>query len=128
ASEAFAGRLAAIPERARRAREGILRRDLALLGQAAEEDALSMHAVMLTSKPPLIYWNPRTIEVIRSVWELRKLGVEAYFTIDAGPNVHLITVEKHAALVGERLKREFACEILSNRAGPGAAIVEATAP
>jgi diphosphomevalonate decarboxylase len=128
ASEAFAGRLAAIPDRARRVREGILRRDLALLGEAAEEDALSMHAVMLTSRPPLIYWSPQTIEAIHAVWELRKRGVAAYFTIDAGPNVHVLTVEKYAGLVRQRLKRQFRCEILSNRTGPGARIVEATAP
>ena len=122
-SEAFAGRLAAIPGRARRVREGILRRDLALLGEAAEEDALSMHAVMLTSTPPLIYWTAGTLEVIRAVYGLRKRGVEAYFTIDAGPNVHVLTLKKDAARVADEIAREAGCEVLTDRAGPGARIV-----
>ena len=122
-SEAFAGRLAAIPDRARRVREGILRRDLALLGEAAEEDALSMHAVMLTSKPPLIYWTAGTLEVIRAVHGLRKRGVEAYFTIDAGPNVHVLTLKRDAARVADEMVREVGCEVLADRAGPGARIV-----
>jgi diphosphomevalonate decarboxylase len=122
-SEALAGRLAAIPDRARRVREGILRRDLALLGEAAEEDALSMHAVMMTSKPALIYWNDGTLKVMCAVYGLRARGVPAYFTIDAGPNVHVITLRKDAARVGEEIAREAGCEILADRAGPGAQIV-----
>jgi diphosphomevalonate decarboxylase len=122
-SEAFAGRLAAIPDRARRVREGILRRDLALLGEAAEEDALSMHAVMLTSKPALIYWTAGTLNVIRAVYGLRKRGIAAYFTIDAGPNVHVLALRKDAARVAEEIAREGGCEILGDHAGPGARIV-----
>jgi diphosphomevalonate decarboxylase len=123
-SEAFAGRLAAIPDRARRVREGILRRDLTLLGEAAEEDALSMHAVMMTSKPPLIYWTAGTLAVIRAVYGLRQRGVEAYFTIDAGPNVHVLTLARDAARVGAEVAREAGCEILADRAGPGARTIK----
>ena len=122
-SEAFAGRLAAIPDRARRAREGILRRELALLGEAAEQDALSMHAVMLTSTPPLIYWTAGTLAVIRAVYGLRQRGIEAYFTIDAGPNVHVLALKKDAVRVAEEVAREASCEILTDCAGPGARVV-----
>jgi diphosphomevalonate decarboxylase len=104
-------------------REGILRRDLTLLGEAAEEDALSMHAVMLTSTPPLIYWTAGTLEVIRAVYGLRKRGVEAYFTIDAGPNVHVLALQKDAVRAADEIAREAACEILTDHAGSGAHIV-----
>jgi len=122
-SEAFTGRLAAIPDRAGRVRQGILRRDLALLGEAAEEDALSMHAVMLTSTPPLIYWTAGTLEAIRAVYGLRKRGIEAYFTIDAGPNVHVLTLKRDAARVADEIARELGCEVLTDHAGPGARII-----
>jgi diphosphomevalonate decarboxylase len=122
-SEALTGRLSAIPGRARRVREGILRRDLTLLGEAAEEDALSMHAVMLTSTPPLIYWTAGTLEVMRAVYGLRKRGIEAYFTIDAGPNVHVLALQKDAVRVADEIAREAGCEILTDHAGSGARIV-----
>ncbi len=49
-----------------------------------------MHAVMMTSTPPIIYWNPITLEVIRSVLAWRKTGIAVAYTIDAGANVHVI--------------------------------------
>lgn len=123
-SEMYPGRLSAVPERAGRVRKAILDRNLALLGEAAEADALSMHAVMMTSKPPLLYWHPRTIEVIRCVWELRQKGIEAYFTIDAGPNVHILTRERSVPAVDEAIRTRFGCSTITDRPGPGASLVE----
>jgi diphosphomevalonate decarboxylase len=50
-----------------------------------------MHGVMMTSTPPLIYWVPATLALIYEVQEWRRQGVPVCFTIDAGPNVHIIT-------------------------------------
>ena len=88
-------------------RQAIADRDLAALGEAAEADALSMHAVMMTSNPPLLYWTPETIVAMRFVWELRKQGVEAWFTIDAGPNLHVLTLKSHVAAIKERIRERF---------------------
>ena len=49
-----------------------------------------MHAVMQSQVPPLNYWNDATVHIMNAVREWRKKGVAAYFTIDAGPNVHII--------------------------------------
>jgi diphosphomevalonate decarboxylase len=61
-----------------------------MLGSILEEDAISMHCVMMTQNPPLFYWNDTTLRVMEGVYALREKGFPAYFTIDAGPNVHVI--------------------------------------
>jgi len=76
-------------------RKAILSRDFELLADTAELDSNMMHAVMLTSSPSLIYWEPATIEIMKSVQALRKKGIPVFYTIDAGPNVHCVTTSSH---------------------------------
>ena len=71
-------------------REAIFSKDFPSLAAIVEEDSNMMHAVMMTSDPQLIYWNPETIVVMKSVQEWRLDGMEVCFTIDAGPNVHCL--------------------------------------
>ena len=123
-SEMLDARVAAIPDRVENVRRAIRERDLGRLGDAAEADALSMHAVMWTSKPPLMYWLPRTVEIVQAVWELRKRGIEAYFTIDAGPNVHVLTLQRDLTAVQDFLGQRFECKLIVDGPGPGARIVE----
>ena len=60
------------------------------LGETAERNALAMHATMFAAKPPIIYWQPDTIQTIHRVHDLRKNGMNLYLTMDAGPNVKLL--------------------------------------
>lgn len=84
-------------------RAAINLRDLSRLGPIIERDALAMHAVMMTSRPSLLYWQPGTLEVLQAVRRWREEdGFPVYFTIDAGPNVHLIC---EPAFERELLKR-----------------------
>lgn len=84
-------------------RAAITLRDLTRLGPIIEQDALAMHGVMMTSRPSLLYWQPGTIEVLQAVRRWREEdGFPVYFTIDAGPNVHLIC---EPAFERELLKR-----------------------
>lgn len=71
-------------------RRAIATRDIVRLGRVIEQDALAMHGVMMTGDPSLLYWQPGTLEVMHAVRRWRKQGLPVYFTIDAGPNVHLI--------------------------------------
>jgi len=123
-SEMFRARLQSVLARAELVRQAIRERDLEALGEAAEADALSMHAVMMTSRPPLIYWSGRTIEAIRTVWALRREGLPAWFTIDAGPNVHVLTAAETAPEVERHLADRLGARIIVDSAGPGAQIVE----
>lgn len=77
--------------------------DLQLLGETAENNALSMHATMLSAKPPICYSNQDTINSMHKVWKLREQGVKVYFTQDAGPNLKLI----FAATELQELLQEF---------------------
>ena len=84
-------------------RQAIAERDIGLLGPVLELDALAMHGVMMTSTPSLLYWQPGTLEVLQAVRGWREdEGVPVYFTIDAGPNVHLICEAEFAAEVARR--------------------------
>jgi diphosphomevalonate decarboxylase len=71
-------------------RDGLLRRDLDLVGRTAEHNCLKMHAVSMAATPALLYWTPATLAVIQRVLRLREEGTQAYFTIDAGPQVKII--------------------------------------
>jgi diphosphomevalonate decarboxylase len=85
-----AARLEDTPRRLSLCRRAILERDITALAQIAEQDCHLMHAVMQTSTPPLLYWQPATLAVMQAVVAWRRSGVPAFFTIDAGPNVHVI--------------------------------------
>ncbi len=85
-------------------RQAIADRDIGKLGPILELDALAMHGVMMTSTPSLLYWQPGTLEVLQAVRAWREDdGVPVYFTIDAGPNVHLICEADSAAEVERRV-------------------------
>lgn len=85
-------------------RKAILGRDFDALAEIIELDALMMHAVMMTSRPCLIYWHPETLAIIGAVRQWRSEGLACAFTIDAGPNVHVICESKHSEAVGRRLR------------------------
>jgi diphosphomevalonate decarboxylase len=83
-------RVADTPRRFEQCQQAILNCDFEALAEVIEQDALLMHAVIMTSQPSLLYWLPATVSVIMAVRELRANGVPVAFTVDAGPNVHCI--------------------------------------
>ncbi len=85
-----AARLAGASSRLDVCRRAILERDFEALAQVVELDSNLMHAVMLTSQPPLLYWLPATLTVMHAVVEWRAAGLPVCYTIDAGPNVHVL--------------------------------------
>lgn len=84
--------------------QAIKNKDACRIGELAEKETLNMHACMLTSYPPLIYWTSETIKVIKNVLELREQGVKAYFSIDAGSNVFINTTKEFEKTVEEKIK------------------------
>ena len=73
-----------------RLEQAITSKDFDLLGATAEQNAMAMHATMLASWPPLLYWLPESVSALNAVWQLRLDGVPVYATMDAGPNVKLL--------------------------------------
>lgn len=117
-----------VPTRLHEARTAIIRRDLTQLGVIMEADAVSMHAVCMTQVPPSFYWNAGTLTVIHAVREWRAQGLEAYFTIDAGANVHVICAGPDRATVQARLTDLPGVQLtLANGPGAGARLVDAEA-
>lgn len=59
-------------------------------------NCLKMHSVMMTSNPPLLYWNSSTFEIIKQVQDLfYEQQQPVFFTIDAGPQVKLFTIPEY---------------------------------
>jgi diphosphomevalonate decarboxylase len=83
--------------------DAIKNQDFALLGQTAEHNALSMHATMLSSWPPLVYTLPETRALQQRVWDWRADGRSIYFTQDAGPNLKLLFLKKDADWLQQQL-------------------------
>lgn len=92
-----------LPTQLEKVKTALAQCDFKLFGQAIEEEALNLHAICLTSKPPAIYWNSATLDIIHSIRSWREEGLESYFTIDAGPNVHVLVETKNAELLKSKL-------------------------
>ncbi len=122
-SPLLAARLAATPSALAACRAAIAARDLAALGEVAEADALSLHAVAMTSRPAALYWMPGTVALLHAVRAWRAEGTPAYFTIDAGPNVHILTEMPWRDAVLARLAAlPEVVQTLVCGPGPGAAL------
>lgn len=117
----FATRLAELPARLKAVRRALRTRDFEALGEAIEADAISLHVVAMTSRPPILYWAPATVRLMHAVQAWRREGLPVYFTLDAGPNVHLICEANHEAEVLARLAEvDEVQETLVNRPAKGA--------
>lgn len=80
-------------------KQAIAALDFALLGGVAESNALAMHATALAASPPVLYWLPGSVAALHRVWALREEGLQAYITMDAGPNVKLLFLADSTAAV-----------------------------
>ena len=109
------------PRRLEICRRAILERDFDSLASIIEHDSDMMHAVMMTSQPALFYWKPATLAVMGSVREWRYSGLPVAYTIDAGPNVHVICLSESASTIVELLKALPGVEnVLIAKVGPAA--------
>ena len=93
------------PQRLTQCRNAILARDFEAFAEVTELDNNLMHAVMMTSRPQLIYWQPATIAIMKAVQSWRAAGLAACYTIDAGPNVHVICERADQEQVEARLRQ-----------------------
>ncbi|OUR94540.1 diphosphomevalonate decarboxylase [Flavobacteriales bacterium 34_180_T64] len=74
--------------------------DLKSFIEIVESEALTLHAMMMTSMPYFILMKPNTLEIINRIWAYRKeTGSHVCFTLDAGANVHVLYPEPEAEQV-----------------------------
>jgi diphosphomevalonate decarboxylase len=105
-------------------RTAINEKDIEKLGDLAEYSALKMHALTMSSRPPVIYWNHHTLQLLEEVRAIRKEGVPAYFTIDAGPQVKVVTPGEHADFVINHFANVKGIEkCIVSKLGPDAILV-----
>ncbi|RLJ61533.1 diphosphomevalonate decarboxylase [Lacinutrix venerupis] len=82
--------------------------DLKAFIALVESEALTLHAMMMTSMPYFILMKPNTLEIINKIWNFRKqTGLHICFTLDAGANVHILYPEKEAKTILEFIKTEL---------------------
>ncbi len=78
------------------------------VGYLIEQEALALHAMMMTSDPYFILMRANTVKVIDLIWQFRKnTDIPAYFTLDAGANVHLLCPEAHEQAVQKFVEQEL---------------------
>jgi diphosphomevalonate decarboxylase len=113
------------PRRLDICRQAILKRDFEALAQVVELDSNLMHAVMMTSTPPLYYWEPASLDVMRIIPSWRKQGIPSCFTLDAGANVHVLCPTDQSDHVSGLLKSiPGVKEVLKTIPGGGALLFE----
>ena len=76
--------------------------DLKSFINIVESEALTLHAMMMTSNPYFILMKPNTLQIINKIWEYRaRTNSNICFTLDAGANVHLLFPEKEKSSVNK---------------------------
>ncbi|WP_194850932.1 diphosphomevalonate/mevalonate 3,5-bisphosphate decarboxylase family protein [Nonlabens antarcticus] len=74
-----------------------------------ESEALTLHAMMMTSHPYFILMKPNTLSIIDEIWKYRKeTSVPVCFTLDAGANVHMLYPADHKESVDDLIKSKLA--------------------
>ncbi|HLK39730.1 MAG TPA: diphosphomevalonate decarboxylase [Polyangiaceae bacterium] len=108
-----------------RIKEALLARDFLRVGELAERSALAMHACAIAAG--VTYWNAGTLDTIAAVKELRRGGMAAYFTIDAGPHVKVLVTPTDAAAARAALERVAGVRrIIPAAVGEGARVDDAS--
>jgi diphosphomevalonate decarboxylase len=104
-------------------RNAIIDKDFEKLGDLSEYSCLKMHALALSSRPGLIYWNSTTLELMHRIRSLRDNDLYVYFTIDAGPQVKALCLPDQMEEIKNKLQNvPGVLRIIETKLGDGAKI------
>jgi diphosphomevalonate decarboxylase len=82
--------------------------DIKSFMEIVESEALTLHAMMMTSNPYFILMKPNTLKIINKIWKFRKLtNANVCFTLDAGANVHVLFPENEKEVVNKFIVNEL---------------------
>lgn len=113
------------PNDMREMKKAIAEKDFEKTGELTEHSCFKMHGLAMAAKPPILYWNAATTETIHRVWILRKNGIPAYVTIDAGPQVKILCLPEFVEDVEDALSNiDGVRSVIEAKPGPGAYIME----
>lgn len=97
--------------------------DFATIGALTELSSMRMHAAIMAEEPPFTYFLPETLRAWQLVQEQRRLGIPAFVTMDAGPNVKILTTAPYVDVLMTALRPAFGDRILSTQLGPDAQVI-----
>jgi diphosphomevalonate decarboxylase len=123
-SDLQAARVAGAEARVNQCRQAILDHNFATFAEVVELDSNLMHAVMMTSSPPLFYWQPTSLTVMEKVRQLRQDGFQVCYTLDAGPNVHCLCLSDHQQQVEQALRQITGVMDVRTASVGGGAVIE----
>lgn len=102
-------------------KSGVAARDFEKVALWIEHSTRMMHATMMTSVPPVVYFKGPTVELMHEIALKRSQGEPVAYTMDAGPNVKVFTLESHIERTAEFLRSFPGVErVLVCRPGPAA--------
>ena len=107
-------------------KESLVSGDLDGFIPVVERDALTLHALMMSSDDYYLLLKPNTLEIIHQVWEYREqTKIPLMFSLDAGANIHLLYPHDHKAKIYEFIDNELKrfCErgkVIHDSVGMGA--------
>ena len=121
----FQTRLNNINEKILRLKKALEVKNFTEFGRIIENEALELHAIMLTSTPSLIYWQPETIKLMKLVKKWKSEGLEVFFTVNTGQDIHIIIEKKNTKELVKKLKDiKEVKKIIINRPSVGARLTE----
>ena len=104
--------------------EAVRAGDLEQLGEVVEGNALGMHATMIAARPGIVYWLPQTVAALQAIRAMREEGLPVWATIDAGPNVKVLTEGARAEEVAAALRDRLTGTTVSVRRPGGGVRIE----
>ena len=98
--------------------------DLERIAGIVEQEAMTLHALIMSSPGAMILMEPQTVQILKKIRERRRQGLEIFFSLDAGPNVHLLYPEPATPAAEKFIRDELVplCEnglIINDRCGTG---------
>lgn len=120
-------RQAELPARITALKGALAARDFVTFGEIVEHEAMEVQAIMMSGRPSALYMQPETIGLIHALRAFRESsGLPVYFTLDAGPNLHVLCEGCNAHRVEAWLRKLApAADLLHNRPGPGTLLSDA---
>jgi len=123
-STLFKARLEYVNKMLEDMKRAIRKKDIGVIGKLAEEDTLNLHAITMTSRSRLLYWEPETLLVIKEVLRLRKEDdVQAWYSIDTGPSVFVNTYPEHVDQIASRMRELGFSDVVISGVGDKARII-----
>jgi len=106
--------------RTKKLKKALLEKDFNTFGNLLEKEAIDLHVMAMTSVEPIFYLNSTTFAVMKALRDLRVKEIKGYYTMDAGPNIHIICRQKDADTINRVIKRVAGVKsTIINRPGLG---------